>query len=310
MDERLLRYFVTVVEESNITRAAERLGVSQPALSQQLKRLERDLSAVLLERSKQGVTLTSAGQAFLPYAQRVLGEFREARTVLSEVEGLARGHLSIGTVQSVNINLMPLALAEFGRRYPGVSVNIRELASDQVEPQLARGKFDVGISFLWEHQPDFVTEPLFREELMLVVPDGHPFWSRREVEVSELDGVAMVNIVPGSKRIWDACCEVAGIRTNTVAEMSSIASVIVSVRYMAAVAVVPAMALVGSAAGSTVGRGATSYVKGIPLRNPKPERTVGCLWRRQQYRSQLSRVLATMLREAVVAMDSPWIRPL
>lgn len=196
---------------------------------------------------------------------------------------------------------MPRVVAEFGRRYPGVSINIRELASDQIEPQLARGAFDVGIGFLWEHQPDFVTEPLFREELVLVVPDTHPFWERREVEVAELSGAAMVNIVPGSKGIWEACCEAAGIRTHTVAEMSSIASVIVSVRYMAAAAVVPAMALTSSS---------DAHVRGIPLRNPKPERTVGCLWRRQQYRSQLSKVLAAMLREAVAEWESPWTRPL
>ena len=296
MDEKLLRYFVVAAEEGNVTRAAERLGISQPALSQQLRRLERDLQAVLLERSKRGVTPTLAGQAFLPYAQRVLRELREARVVMSEVEGLERGHLTIGTVQSVNINLMPRVVAEFGKRYPGVSINIRELASDRIEPQLARGEFDVGIGFLWEHQPDFVTEPLFREELMLVVPDTHPLWTRQEVEVRELDGAAMVNIVPGSKRIWEACCEAAGIRTVTVAEMSSVASVMVSVRYMVAAAVVPAMALTSAD---------TSRVRGIPLINPKPERTVGCLWRRQQYQSQLSKVLAIMLREAVVGLKSP-----
>ena len=148
MDERLLRYFVFTVEEGNITRAAERLGISQPALSQQLRRLESELKAVLLERSKRGVTPTSAGQALLPYARRVLRELCEARVVISEVEGLERGHLTIGTVQSVNINLMPRVVAEFGRRYPGVSINILELASDQIEPQLARGAFDVGIGFL------------------------------------------------------------------------------------------------------------------------------------------------------------------
>ena len=76
---------------------------------------------------------------------------------------------------------------------------------------------------------------------MLVVPDTHLLWSRREVQVGKLSGAAMVNIVPGSKRIWEACWEAAGIRTHTVAEMSSIASVIVSVRYMGAA--VPAMAL-------------------------------------------------------------------
>ena len=112
----------------------------------------------------------------------------------------------------------------------------------------------------------------------------------------ELDGAAMVNIVPGSKRIWEACCEAAGIRTVTVAEMSSVASVMVSVRYMGAAAVVPAMALTSAD---------TTRVRGIPLINPKPERTVGCLWRRQQYQSQLSKVLAIMLREAVVELGRP-----
>ena len=300
MNERLLHYFIATTEEQNVTRAAARLGISQPALSQQLKLLEKDLGTVLLERSKRGVSLTPTGQAFVPYARRVLHELREARTVLDELNGLKRGLLTIGIVQSVNINVMPMVVAEFGRRYPGVALNVFEYASDQVEPNLASGKLDVGVGFLWEDQTDFATEPLFREELVLVVPEGHPLYERDVVAVRELDGLEMVNVMPGSKRIWDACCDAAGVRTQSVAEMSSIASAIVSVRYMTAAAVIPALALSDP----------TPHVRGIPLESPKPIRTVGCLWRRQQYRSTLSNVLAERIREAVMTLENPHIRPL
>lgn len=299
MNEQYLQYFVVSAEEGTITRAAERLGVSQPALSQQLKRLETALDAVLLERTPRGVRLTSSGQAFLPYAQRVLRELREARTVLNELNGLKRGLLTVGIVQTVNINLMPVVVADFNRRYSGVALNVLEYASDQIEPNLVSGKLDVGIGFLWDDQPDLVTEPLFEEDLMLVVPIGHPLSNRNVVEVRELDGMNMVNALPGSKRIWNACCDEAGITTKVVAEMSSIASVIVSVHYMNAATVVPAMALVGAP---------PAHVRSIPLVNPKPRRVVGCMWRQQQYRSTLSNVLTEMIRGAVGTLANPLIR--
>lgn len=301
VNEQRLRYFVAVAEEGNMTRAAAQLALTQPALSQQIQLLEQELGATLFERSRRGVVLTSAGEALLPYARRLIAQFREARLVVEELSGFQRGQLTVGVVQSVNITLMPQVVANFRERYPKVALKVLELASDRVTLELLRGNLDIGIGFIWGSEDNVISEPLFREEMLLVVPKGHPLYGRMRVAVAELDGARMVSVMPGSKRIWDHCCVLAGIHTDEVAEMSSIASVIASVSYMQAATVAPAMALVGTT---------TPLVRGVPLVEPKPERTVGCLWRQRQYRSQLSRDLATMVRTAVQRLNHPYITAL
>ena len=303
MNTKVFSYFLAVAEEGNVTRAADRLGVTQPALTQQLKKLEHDLRATLFERTSTGVVLTSSGEALVPHAKRILQELREVRVHIDELNGFRRGQLSVGLVQTVNLQLMPLVMARFRERFPGVALTLREFASHQVDPNLASGRLDVGVGILWggREQSEFVTEALFEEELVLAVPEGHALWGRREVEVRELEGTSLINVVPGSKRAWDASCDEAGVRTHVVAEMSSVASAVASAGYMRAAAVIPALGLVNAP---------VERVRGVKLVNPTPVRTVGCLWRRKQYRSALSSTLSAMLREAAVSLSSPFLRPL
>ena len=303
MNTRVLTYFLAAAEEGSITRAANRLGLTQPALTQQLKRLEKDLHTTLLERTNVGVVLTPSGEALVPYAERILQELNEVRTVIDELNSFERGQLSVGIIQTVNLQLMPLVMARFRERFPGVALNLREFASHHVDPNLASGSLDVGVGIVWEgrEQDEFVTEALFEEELVLAVAEGHALWERSEVEVGELNGAKMINVVPGSKRAWDACCDEAGIRTEVVAEMSSVASAVASVGYMRAASVIPALGLMNTS---------TERIRGIRLSKPTPVRTVGCLWRRNQHRSTLSSTLAMMLRDAAVRIDSPFVRPL
>ena len=179
-----------------------------------------------------------------------------------------------------------------------MALNLHEFASHQVDPNLASGRLDIGVGILWggREQDEFVTETLFEEDLVLAVPEDHALWERGEVAVRELDGVSLINVVPGSKRSWDACCIEAGVRTHVVAEMSSVASV----GYMRAATVVPALGLINASA---------LRVKSVKLVQPTPVRTVGCLWRRKQYRSALANTLVVMLREAALSLGSLFIRP-
>ena len=167
---------------------------------------------------------------------------------------------------------------------------------------MASGRLDIGVGILWggREQDEFVTETLFEEELVLAVPEDHALWERDEVAVRELDGVTLINVVPGSKRSWDACCIEAGVRTHVVAEMSSVASAVASVGYMKAAAVVPALELINASA---------LRVTRVKLVRPTPVRTVGCLRRRKQYRSALANTLVVMLREAASSLESSFIRP-
>src|SRR5215217_782206 len=123
MELRQLEYFVTVVEEANFTRAAERIHVAQPAVSAQIQRLERELGQTLLDRSRRTVRLTAAGGAALPYAMAALAAVNDIRVAVEEVTQLVRGTVTIGTVTSHNVDI-PSLLADFHEQHPNVEITL------------------------------------------------------------------------------------------------------------------------------------------------------------------------------------------
>ncbi|MER3405049.1 MAG: hypothetical protein C4289_07695 [Chloroflexota bacterium] len=132
MELRHLRYFQAVAEERSFRRAAERLFISQPALSQQIRQLEEEVGVPLFDRIGKRVRPTAAGELLLGYAQRVLHELAEAQRALAEFEGLARGTLALGVVQTVDSYLIPAALARFIPAYPAIAIRIEELPAGRL----------------------------------------------------------------------------------------------------------------------------------------------------------------------------------
>src|SRR5437763_8919642 len=144
MELRQLRYFVTVADEANFTRAAERLHVAQPGVSAQVRRLERELGHELLDRSGRSVRLTEVGAAVLPYARAALAAVSGARLAVDELTGLVHGHVAVGTVTSHNVDL-PGLLADFHEEHPGVEITLTEDNSDQLVAALRGGRLDAAI---------------------------------------------------------------------------------------------------------------------------------------------------------------------
>ena len=145
MELKQLRYFVAVAEEGHFGRAAEKLHRSQPPVSAQIGRLERELGAQLLARTTRSVELTPAGEVFLAKAKRVLAAAEDARiSVGRAAQGLV-GHLTIGFVSSAALSLLPLALRGFREAYPDVDLNLRELTSAEQRAALLEGDIDVGL---------------------------------------------------------------------------------------------------------------------------------------------------------------------
>jgi len=129
---RHLRYFLAVAEASHFTRAAETLYISQPTLSQQIKQLEVELGTALFDRIGKRVMLTEAGEILRVHAQRVLVELEQAQAAIQELEGLQRGELTVGIVQTVNAYMIPDLAACFTASYPTISLHIQELSADEI----------------------------------------------------------------------------------------------------------------------------------------------------------------------------------
>ncbi len=146
MELRHLRYFVVVAEEQNVTRAAERLHVSQPPLSRQIHDLEEDLGVGLFRRTGKSLALTEAGKIFLNEARAVLLRVDKAVETVRTVAQGDRGQLRIGYAPSLTVELLPKALREFEHERPGVRVSLHDLSTEECVQKLTARKLDVALS--------------------------------------------------------------------------------------------------------------------------------------------------------------------
>ena len=185
---RDLRYFVAVAEELHFTRAAERLYVSQPALSKQIRALERQLGAELFRRDRQGVALTAAGAALLPYAERVLAVWAEGASALAEVSAAGRSTLVVGMSTSPGRGgLLPAIRSRFTAARPEANVRLRQMSWDDPTAGLADG--DADVAFVWLPLPDaerYDWTVVAEEPRLVALPESHPLAARAEVDFADL----------------------------------------------------------------------------------------------------------------------------
>lgn len=192
-DFRQLRYFIAVAEELSFTRAAQRLHLSQPPLSQQIQALEQDLGVRLLERDKRNVTLTAPGRLFLDQARQILAMADEARSQVAEAAAGFSGHLKLAYTVSVSFHpALPQTLLRLGQNAPNVRVWLSEMYSEPQFSAIRNGQIDVGfVRDVPTHEDDarvLRIDVIDREPLVLALPSGHRLAGRQCVELSEVAG--------------------------------------------------------------------------------------------------------------------------
>ena len=198
MELRHLRYFVAVAEELHFTRAAERLHIAQPPLSQQIRALEGELGVQLFERTRRSVVLTDAGHALLAKARELLAA---TQALPQELQRIARGEtglLRIGFSSTLPLTkVLRDVVAEHRRTHPDVALNLREMHSAMQFESLRRGELDVGLVRYNEHAPEGIRLTLLRRDpLRLVVPSTHRFAKRRSVRIADCRDEAFIGF-PG-----------------------------------------------------------------------------------------------------------------
>jgi DNA-binding transcriptional LysR family regulator len=181
---RQLEYFVAVARHRHFTRAAEELYVTQPALSQQVRRLEAELGLALLRRTSRGIELTPAGEDLLVHAQKVIAEVGAARTAMDEHAGVERGFVRVAA-PAVDALRLPRELAEFHRDHPGIRLGLRQASPRDVIALVQRGAVDMGVVSLPDGGPDpgVRVERLSDDALRVLVPigeGGEALWDLRD----------------------------------------------------------------------------------------------------------------------------------
>jgi DNA-binding transcriptional LysR family regulator len=227
MELRQLVYFVAVAEEGQFTRAAERVAVAQPAVSAQIRRLERELGETLFHRDKRSTRLTVAGQAFLPHARAALAAVRDGQDTIASLRGVLRGRLRVGVSTPVD-NKLAETLGEFHRAHPEVEISLTEQHNEPVLAALVDGDLDAALfGFHGQSLPATIrTRIVAAEPLVVAVRPGHPLARRRTVSVEDLREEPIVTLVSGSglRTVLENACRHAGFAPRIVAETGELAS--------------------------------------------------------------------------------------
>jgi LysR family transcriptional regulator, transcription activator of glutamate synthase operon len=201
MELRQLRYLIAVADEQHFTRAAAREHVAQPALSQQIRRLEAELGLTLVQRTTRRVAMTEAGELLVARARRAIAELEAASAELQSLAGVQAGHLSVGALHTMGPVDLSLLLATFHRRYPGVELTVREQSSEELAAMLRDDEIDLAFLSVTERiqSHGLTLHPLVREELVAVLPPDHRLAGRREVQLAELAQDAFISFREGAR---------------------------------------------------------------------------------------------------------------
>ncbi len=222
MELRQLRYLVALADERHFTRAAAREHIAQPALSQQIRRLEAQLGLALVERTTRRVALTDAGELLVARARRILAEVDAAQSELGTLAGVKGGRLAVGALHTMGPVDLSLLLASFHRNHPAVELSVREQSSEELAEMLRDDVIDLAFLSVTERIQSRGLElhRLVTEELVAVLPTQHPLAAREAVKLAELAGEPFIGFRAGSRlrELLDSAAAAAGFDPRVALE--------------------------------------------------------------------------------------------
>jgi DNA-binding transcriptional LysR family regulator len=286
---RRLGYFVAVAEELSFTRAAQRLHMAQPPLSQQIALLEKEIGTPLFDRSRRTIRLTAAGAALLPEARRLLTDLDETARMVRSVGDGTVGRLTVGFVPSAMGGVLPDLLREFRATRPAVELTLREMAPDALLRAVHDRRLDLAVLYLPVSDPDLDQRRLASEELLLALPEAHPAAAARAISLAGVAEEPFVlperHDVPGLHAAVTALFADAGV-TPRIAQRGVwlIQTVLGLVAAGTGLAVVPSSA-------------ATLRRQGVvlrPLTDAAPRLELAAIWRRDNASSPVQGLLDVM----------------
>lgn len=300
MELRHLRYFVAVAEEQHFTRAAQRLQMAQPPLSQAIRQLERELGTQLLHRTTRQVSLTAAGELFYERAGAILADVDRASTDAVRAAGGELGRLAIGFTGSVTYELLPALVRAFREEVPGVELELHgELFTPEQVTRIVAGELDLGFLRPPVDAPELQVEVLREEPLIAVVPAGHALAASDAVELAELADQPFITYPSGltsvTREAVQRACAHAGFRPRVVQEVHETITMVCFVAAGLGVALVPASVRF-------------VYVEGAeyrPVRGNPEVVALAAVWRRSDDNPALARFLALLRSRQAALNDIP-----
>jgi DNA-binding transcriptional LysR family regulator len=258
MELRHLRSFVTLAQELNFSRAAERLHIVQPALSGQMKSLEEELGVQLLTRDRRSVSLTEVGRLFLPQAQATLDQADAALRVAQRAEQGDIGELRIGFVSSVVPDILPRVIRKLRAQYPRLQLRFHDMPTPRQIDALNDGRIDFGFLRLPVNTPGLHIEMILEEPFVVVLPTDHPLAVENAITVNSLQNEPMLflarSAAPGYSDALLGALSAEGLVLKIVQEFTELSTMVGLVASHLGLAIVPASVAISLPPGAVARR--------------------------------------------------------
>lgn len=293
---RHLRYFLVVAEELHFSRAAERLDIAQPPLSQMISRLERELGVSLFHRTKRQVSLTEAGVVFVEEARRTLAQAEQAIQRVRRAGRGELGRLTVGFIGSAAYSVLPPIVRRFREQYPDVDVTLQELSTGQQIRALREGQLQIGFLRPFAPEPTLKSTVVVREPLVVALPEHHRLSQQTKISMRMLANEPFI-LFPRSlaPELYDqviGLCQQVRFSPRVVQEAMQLPTIVSLVAAGIGVAVIPASL-------QNLGRAGVHY---RPIREATPKAELVVAWRTEQPSALLQSFLRVVTEEGEVGL--------
>lgn len=263
---KFLATFLAVAEHSSFRKAADHLFISMPAVSMQIKQLEEQLGVALFQRTTRKVDLTAEGEQLMITARRAMAELESGLAQLRQTADVQQGHLSFGCVPTIASSRLPSILTEFAKRYPGVSVHVRELPQRELLEAVRRSEIDFGIGPVEERKSDLDFSSIFVDDYVALLPKTYADKGRAGISLRELAKMPLLTL--GTSTLFREHLNQALKTTGLVAEpnyeFTHVTTLVAMAEAGLGIAILPRVAIP-----------AKTRLKTVRINNPSLSRTIG-----------------------------------
>lgn len=293
MELRQLKYALALAEERNFSRAAKKLHLAQPSLSQQIIKLEKQLGVRLFERRPGDLRLTYAGQRFVEQASKIVDQVEQLKQEMLDVAQSAKGQLIIGALPITGARLLPQALRQFKAEFPGIDLVLIEETTARLEALTAKGQTDVSLLSLPLGEEGLDYTPILEEEILLATPPHHPFATLSEIDLAECEDEPFILLKEGQgfREISRQLCLRAGFEPKIVFESANIETVQSLVACGMGISLTPKM----------VARDANAELRPayVSIRDVQSSRTLALAYKKGRYLSKAGKRFIALMRKLV-----------
>ncbi|MBL9152072.1 MAG: LysR family transcriptional regulator [Verrucomicrobiales bacterium] len=250
------KVFCDLVETASFSEAARLNGITQSAVSQQIRGLEDRYGAVLIERGRKNFAVTPEGEVFLQAAREIVDGYQGIESKLRQMRDIVAGPLTVATVFSIGFHELPPYLEVFRARFPEVQLTVHYRRANQVYADVLESKADLGLVAYPQERKGIEIEPVWKDRLALIAPPKHPFAKRKKMSIKDIDGQRFISFEPDlpTRKAIDDLMREAGVRVKEVVEFDNIETVKRGVEIENALSIVPSESVNAEVAAGTLCR--------------------------------------------------------